>query len=279
MRLNIIIAFITPKITFKYSIYSIMEVFVLGEGSYSVDSTKKFIPFNPDLDNPKDRPGSLFIHVNPFLVKTDNDLILLDAGLGFKDTRDELLLHQHIRNAGFDPDDVTLVLMSHLHYDHSGGLIVERHGRLEPSFPNAEHVVQKGEWDFAITGKSSSYHREIFEALERSAKIMLVEGSGEFRPGIRYELSGGHCPFHQVWWLQQDGDKYFFGGDELPEPEQLIRKFIAKYDYDGRKAMQLREEYGKIAANDGWTCLFYHAKSGATGTVKLENEGFIVTPI
>ena len=98
-----------------------MEIYALGEGSYSVDSTKKFIPFNPETDNPKDRPASLFIHVNPFLIKTKSDLILLDTGLGYKDTRDELFLHQHIRNAGFDPEDVSLVLMSHLHYDHSGG--------------------------------------------------------------------------------------------------------------------------------------------------------------
>jgi glyoxylase-like metal-dependent hydrolase (beta-lactamase superfamily II) len=256
-----------------------MEVFVLGEGSYSVDSTKKFIPFDPLVDDFRERKGSLFIHVNPFLIKMGSDLILLDAGLGYKDTRDELLLHQHIRNAGFEPDEVTLVLMSHLHYDHSGGLVVEEHGRFEPAFPNAEHVIQKGEWEFAISGKSSSYHQDIFEVLERSAKITLVEGSGEFAPGMRYELSGGHCPYHQVWWLQEDKDKYFFGGDELPEPEQLIRRFIAKYDYDGRKAMQLREEYGKIAAAENWKCLFYHAKANAIGMVKHENDGFIVSAV
>jgi hypothetical protein len=60
---------------------------------------------------------------------------------------------------------------------------------------------------------------------------------------------------------REEGEKVFFGGDELPEPEQLIRKFIAKYDMDGRKAMELREEYGKKAAEEGWTCLFYHAKN------------------
>src|ERR1700744_4097253 len=118
-----------------------MEIFALCEGSYSVDSSQKFIPLDPQTDSAKDRPGSLFIHVNPFLVKTAYDLILFDAGLGFKDTRDELILHQHIRNAGFDPDEVTLVLMSHLHYDHSGGLVTERNGKLEPSFPGAEHVI------------------------------------------------------------------------------------------------------------------------------------------
>src|SRR6201996_2130422 len=78
-----------------------MKIFTLGEGSYSVDGTKKFIPFNPEIDNPKDRPASLFINVNPFLVKTDTDLLLLDAGLGFKADDGELWLPKHIRSAGF----------------------------------------------------------------------------------------------------------------------------------------------------------------------------------
>ena len=256
-----------------------MEIFALGEGSYSVDSTKKFIPFDPQTDNFRERPGSLFIHVNPFLIKTDADLIVLDTGLGYKDTRDELFLHQHIRNAGFEPEDVTLVLMSHLHYDHSGGLVVERDGRLLPSFPLAEHVIQKGEWDTAIGGKSSSYHKEIFEAFKDSVKITFVEGTGELKPGIKYELSGGHCPYHQVFWMDERDDKCFFGGDELPEPEQLIRKFIAKYDYDGRKAMQLREEYGIKTAAENYTCLFYHAKSNPIGKVSYADEHFKVVPV
>jgi len=254
-----------------------MEIYALSEGSYSVDSSKKFIPFDPQVDNFRDRPGSLFIHVNPFLVKTSEDLIVFDTGLGYKDTRDELFIHQHIRNAGYDPDEVTLVLMSHLHYDHSGGLVVERGGKLVPSFPKATHVIQKGEWEFAITGRSSSYHQEIFEALNGTVNILFVEDSGELKPGIRYELSGGHCPKHQVFWIDDKGEKCFFGGDELPEPEQLIRKFIAKYDFDGRKAMQLREEYGKIAANEGYTCLFYHAKSNPVGNVKYDGEVFSVS--
>jgi len=255
-----------------------MKIFALNEGSYSVDATKKFIPFNPETDNFKDRPASLFIHVNPFLVQTRADLILLDTGLGYKDTRDELFLHQHIRNTGFEPEDVSLVLMSHLHYDHSGGLVVERNGKLQPSFPQAEHVIQKNEWEKAISGKSSSYHKEIFEALQRSVNLNFVEGSGELQTGIRYELSGGHSPFHQVFWVESDGKKCFFGGDELPEPEQLLRKFIAKYDFDGRKAMQLREEYGKKAAEEGWTCLFYHAKSLCIGIVTYHDDHFKIEP-
>ena len=256
-----------------------MKIFTLGEGSYSVDATKKFIPFNPETDNFRERPASLFIHVNPFIIKTGTDLILLDAGLGYKNAGGDLFLYQHIRNAGFDPADVSLVLMSHLHYDHSGGLVVERNGKSEPAFPGAKHIIQKNEWEFALSGKSSSYHKNIFEALEDSADVNLVEGSGVLQPGIRYELSGGHSPYHQVFWIETEGSKCFFGGDELPEPEQLIRKFVAKYDFDGRKAMALREEYGKKAAAEGWTCLFYHAKSLCTGMVAYQDETFRVLPV
>ncbi|RCH55582.1 MBL fold hydrolase [Mucilaginibacter hurinus] len=256
-----------------------MEIHTLGEGSYSVDATKKFIPFDPQTDDRKSRPGSLFIHVNPFLVKTAEDLILIDAGLGFKDTRDELHLHQNIRNAGFEPDDVTLVLMSHLHYDHSGGLVVERSGQLKPSFAKALHVVQQAEWDVALAGKGSSYHKEIFEALNNNAKFSFTNGSGELKAGISYEASGGHCPYHQVFLIEDAGQKVFFGGDELPEPEQLLRRFVAKYDYDGQKAAELREEYGKRAAAENWQCLFYHAKKITAGTVNLVDDHFEVNPV
>lgn len=256
-----------------------MKIFPLSEGSYSVDATKKFIPFNPQVDNFRDRPGSLFIHVNPFLVQTSTDLILFDAGLGYKNERGELHLHQHIRNAGFDPEDVTLVLMSHLHYDHSGGLVVERNGKFEPSFPGAEHVIQRGEWETAYSGKSSSYHTDIFDILQRSAQLTFVEGSGIFRSGISHELSGGHCEYHHVYYVEDAGEKCFFGGDELPEPEQLIRRFKAKYDYDPQKAMDLREAYGKKAAAEGWTCLFYHAKSSPVGNIGYNGDHFTITPV
>jgi glyoxylase-like metal-dependent hydrolase (beta-lactamase superfamily II) len=256
-----------------------MEIYALGEGSYSVDATKKFIPFNPEIDNPKDRPASIFIHVSPFLVKTSSDLILFDTGLGYQNTSGELIIHQHIREAGFEPEEVSLVLMSHLHYDHSGGLVRQHNGKLQASFIRAEHVIQKKEWEVALQGKSSSYHKEIFEALDKTANINFVNGDGVLKDGIRFELSGGHSIYHQVFYIEDGEDKCFFGGDELPEPEQLIRKFVAKYDFDGRKAMALREQYGKMAAEEGYTCLFYHAKKLSVGNVIYVDNAFKVEPL
>ena len=167
-----------------------------------------------------------------------------------------------------------MVLMSHLHFDHSGGMVHHLNDKMELSFPDATYVIQRGEWEAAFTSSSSSYHTEIFDFLQRNAQLKFVEGSGQLTTEISYELTGAHCPYHQVFLIDDGEDKVFFGGDVLPEPEELIRKFIAKYDFDGRKAMELREEFGQKAAAEHWKCLFYHAKSKSQAYVELEEDRF-----
>ncbi len=257
-----------------------MSAFPLQEGSFSVDSSKKFVPFDPAIHNPKDRPGSLFIHIQPFMVKTANDLVILDTGLGYTNESGGLILHDNIRKAGFRPEDVTLVLMSHLHSDHSGGMVQMKDDRLELAFPSAEYVIQQSEWEKAYSKPSGSYKTEIFDVVQRSGNINFVEGNGMLNDEISYELSGGHTEFHQVFLVKgEDGESYFFGGDEMPEPEQLLRKFMAKYDFNARRAMELREEYGKRAAEGNWTCMFYHATRGPLGKVSYQNEAFKITAV
>jgi glyoxylase-like metal-dependent hydrolase (beta-lactamase superfamily II) len=251
-----------------------LQVYTLHEGSYSVDISKKFVPFDPTKDNPKDRPASLFIHVQPFLVKLKNELILLDAGLGYSNADGKLHLHENIKKAGFNPDDVSIVLMSHLHFDHSGGMVHDYNGKMELSFPDATYVMQRGEWETAFSSTSSSYHTEIFDFIQRNAQIKLIEGSGQLTNEISYELTGAHCPFHQVFLIDDGEDKVFFGGDVLPEPEELIRKFIAKYDFDGRKAMELREEFGQKAVAENWKCLFYHSKSKSQAFIEQDGDRY-----
>lgn len=256
-----------------------MKATALYEGSYSVDASKKFIPFNPEIDKVSDRPASLFIFIQPFLVKTPNDLLLIDTGLGYKNGQGNLILHENIKKAGYQPEEVTKVLMSHLHFDHSGGTVVEKGGRLEVSFPNAEYYIQRGEWENAYSKKSTSYKTEIFDVLQRSGQVIFLDGDGEINDEISYEVTGGHTEFHQVFHIKSEHEHIFFGGDIVPEPEQLQRKFIAKYDLDGRKSMELRAEYGLKAAENNWICLFYHAKSKAIGKVKLVNDALLIEEI
>ncbi len=256
-----------------------MKAITLYEGSYSVDVSKKFVPFDPLVDKTSDRPASLFIYINPFLIKTVKDLILIDTGLGYNDANGNLILHENIKKAGYLPSDVTKVLMSHLHFDHSGGMVWTKNGKMEVSFPNAEYYIQRGEWENAYSNTSKSYKTEIFDVIQRSGQVVFLDGDGEINDEISYEVTGGHCEFHQVFNIKTDQKEYFYGGDIVPEPEQLQRKFVAKYDLDGKKAMELREAYGKIAAENNWICLFYHAKSKAIGRVIKQDLHFSIEAV
>ena len=110
--------------------------------------------------------------------------------------------------------------------------------------------------------------------MQRSGSVHFVEGSGQLNKEVSYEFTGGHSENHQVFLIRDEEETIFFGADILPEPEQLLRKFMAKYDFDGRKAMELRQEYGIRAAEENWECLFYHAKSKAIARVGYEDETF-----
>lgn len=249
----------------------------LYEGSYSVDASKKFIPFDPAIHDRKDRPASLFIHVHPFVIETGSGLILLDTGLGFKGSDGRgLLIHENMRRAGLDPADVRFVLLSHLHKDHAGGLVTEgTNGGLQLAFPDAEYVVQRGEWEeaYAAIDGSESYRTETLDVVHRSGNLVLVEGDGTLTQEISYERSGGHTAHHQVFHIRTGGEHFFFGGDEAPEPEQFFRSFAAKYDFDGRKAMNLREAYWTEGREAGWVYLFYHSTNIAIGRSEMKANG------
>ncbi len=245
----------------------------LFEGSYSVDKSKQFIPFDPKKDDPKDRPGSLFIHVHPFLIETAKGLIVLDTGLGLRNEKGDLVIHENIKKLGFSIDDVQYVLMSHLHKDHASGMVDIKDGVKRLAFPNAEYVIQEKEWEAAYSSESPSYRTEVFDVLQRSGNILFVNGDGQLTPEIKYEISGGHSEFHQVFHLEIEGEHFFFGGDELPEPEEIFRSFIAKYDYDGKKARDLRAQYWAEGAPAGWVFLFYHSKNIAVGRPEQREDG------
>ena len=87
-----------------------MRLIALPEGTYTVGLDKVFIPFNPKTDSIKDRPASLLVEIQPFLLNTTHDIILCDTGLGYTDTLGELILHKNIKSHGIMPEQITKVL-------------------------------------------------------------------------------------------------------------------------------------------------------------------------
>ena len=126
-----------------------MKIVALSEGSFTIDKTKLFVPFDDAKDELQQRPvGSLLVEIQPFIVITSKDVLLLDAGLGFNDKgSDKMQLHFNLEKAGIKPEEVTKVLLSHLHKDHAGGISMNNdHTKL--SCPKAIYYIQKRELDF-----------------------------------------------------------------------------------------------------------------------------------
>jgi glyoxylase-like metal-dependent hydrolase (beta-lactamase superfamily II) len=238
-----------------------MQIIPLSEGSFTIDTTKQFIPFNLEKDDLQQRPiGSLLVEVQPFCIVTKNDILLIDAGLGFSNTDGTLQIHQNLLDNNINPLDVTKVLLSHLHKDHSGGVSKEDKvlGQTFISFPNAKYYVNKNEFDFAMAKGKPSFTPEEFKILSTADNVLFTEGDGKIDNYITYEVSGAHSPYHQTFLIEEDGQKIFFGGDVAPQYQQMKNKFIAKYDYDGKLCMELRQKWWQQGELEKWTFLFYH---------------------
>ncbi|HET6254106.1 MAG TPA: MBL fold metallo-hydrolase [Puia sp.] len=231
-----------------------MKIIPLSEGAFTIDKSKLFVPFDTAQDDLQQRPaGSLLVEVQPFAVLTTEDVIVIDTGLGFEQ-EGKLQIHTNLEKAGISPDKVTKVLLSHLHKDHAGGICPD--GRM--SFPNAQYYVQRRELEYAYEKGPASYLTEELECLKTSPRVVFLDGDGVLDGYIRYQVTGAHCPWHQAFWIVDGGETAFFGGDVAPQLQQMKSRFVAKYDYDGKRAMELRQEWWRQGQAGGWSFLFYH---------------------
>ena len=237
-----------------------MKIIPLSEGSFTIDKTKQFVPFDTSNDDLQQRPvGSLLVEVQPFVIVTSEDVLLIDTGLGFKNEDGVLQIHRNLMDNGINPGEVTKVLLSHLHKDHAGGVsCTAAAGDRSLTFPRATYYVQQKELEYAFEKGFPSYMTDELECLKNSSQVVLLNGDGVINGYIKYQVTGAHSKHHQVFWVVDGGERVFFGGDDAPQLQQMRSRFIAKYDDDGKKAMELRQQWWKQGEEEGWTFLFYH---------------------
>jgi len=231
----------------------------LSEGTFTIDKTKLFVPFDEQTHDLQARPaGSLLVEIQPFVVITSRDILLLDTGLGFSDNEGKMQLHKNLAEAGINVADITKVLMSHLHKDHAGA-VSEDTDRSRLSFPDATYYVQQRELDFAFEKGLPSFIPDELNVLKSAKQVIwLKEDEGVIDDYIHYKVTGAHSPLHQVFWIKENNETVFFGGDDAPQLQQMRHRFVAKYDFDGKKAMELRKEWWGRGEKEKWIFLFYH---------------------
>lgn len=236
-----------------------MKIIPLSEGAFSIDKSKVFVPFKLNEDNLQNRSaGSILVEIQPFLVVTSKDILLLDTGLGFL-VEGQLQIYNNLKENGISREQITKVLLTHLHKDHAGGIsIKDKLGHYSLAFPNAVYYLPKEELDYGFETGFPSYVSDEFSILLNNPAAILLEHTGDIDNYIHYELVGGHSPFHYAYWIKEDEETIFFGGDVAPQLQQMKSKFMAKYDFDGKKSMELRQKWWKQGQHEKWTFLFYH---------------------
>lgn len=254
-----------------------MEFFALNEGTFVIDHSKKFKYFDSQSQSKKDFKGAMFLDVQPFLVKLQNHIILLDTGLGFKNENGELILFENLKKHGIQPTDITHVLLSHLHRDHVGGLVRFEDKKFILNFPNAKYYISKPEWD-CVNDPERPYHYKGFDFLLESGAITFFEGNGNITPEISYEFTGGHTEYHAAFHVidPNTNEHLFFGGDILTLKGQIGSTLLNKSDKFPKEANKIRQQFVDRAVTQGWTCLFYHGLNTKFGKIIIENSKYKV---
>lgn len=231
-----------------------MKIYPLKEGDFFVNKNKQFYP----LSESEELKG-LKMAVQPFLIEVKHELVLLDAGLGWPNN-DIPQIHENIRSAGFLPKNITKILLSHLHKDHIDGLVNKAQAGWKLNFPDTTVYIQKREYEYAMTkGGSASFDLVVLQFIIDNANIVWMnEDKGQITENILYEVSGGHTPYHQVFWVKESGETAFYGADNLPTASYLRIPIAYKADHNGKLAMEERQNWERQAKEENWKILLYH---------------------
>jgi len=241
---------------------------------------------------PADAQNRIPMCMRCLLVEHDIGLVLIDNGAGNKETQKfhdiygiesrgaegRTLLEDGLASLGHRPEDVVLMIDTHLHFDHAGGNTWrDSQGRVIPTFPNARYVVQRGEYEWATHTNertAASYFPPNFEPIREAGMLDLVDGDRELVPGIRVMRTPGHTPHHQSVYLESRGEIAFFLADLAPTSAHLPLPWIMGYDVEPLVTLETKRTYLKRAADEKWLLVFEHDAFVAWGRVVFDGRSY-----
>jgi glyoxylase-like metal-dependent hydrolase (beta-lactamase superfamily II) len=211
--------------------------------------------------------------LNCLLIQTDGKNIVVDVGLGSKLTPKMVeqwrLTHPHgtliegLARVGVRPEDIDLVINTHLHADHaSGNTVLAPDGSVAPTFPHAEHVVQRREYEDAMRPNErtqATYYPINYEPLMHSGQLRLLEGDTELLPGIWGMATPGHTPGHMSVMVQAEGDHLLFTCDLASYAVNFERlAWMTAYDVEPLVTLETKRRWQQWAVATNAIIIFPH---------------------
>ncbi len=271
--------------------FGTIQVDVLSDGRFALDGGAMFgvVPrVLWERSDPADEQNRVTLALNVALIEAAGKRILVDTGMGDKWGEKEQRLYRLERGAGLlgalaergiGPQDIDLVINTHLHFDHSGGNTRRVDGRPVPTFPKARYVVQLGEWEDATRPHErsrASYLEENFVPLAEARQLETVQGRVEVVPGVWVVPVGGHTAYHQMVVVESPVRTLVIPSDLVPTASHLPLPFIAGYDLFPLGTLEAKRRLLSRAVEERWSLLFYHDPRVAVGSIRKEKDRYVL---
>jgi glyoxylase-like metal-dependent hydrolase (beta-lactamase superfamily II) len=230
------------------------------------------------------------------LLEHPSGLILIDTGAGNKENakfhdiyglentgaNGRTALEDGLAQLDVRPDDIDLVINTHLHFDHAGGnTYIDDAGHVRVTFPRARYFVQRGEFHYATHTNertAASYFERNYVPLHTSGQLELVDGDQEIVAGVRVLRTPGHTPDHQSILIQHDGATACYLGDLIPTRAHLPLPWIMGYDVEPLVTLESKRHLLAQAQAENWLVIFEHDATTPWGTVTHDGKSYTLSP-
>lgn len=239
--------------------------------------------------NPPDDQNRIQMCVNSLLLESPTKKILIDTGVGDKmakklneiyavDYTEHSLLNS-LEQVGVEAENITDVILTHLHFDHCGGSTYYLDGELKIRFPNAVHYVQKKQYEWALNPTErdkASFFPQNFIPLSDAKLLNQVDGELKFDDFITLIPVNGHTRNMQVVKISDDKTTLFYASDLIPMSAHIPLPYIMGYDLFPLITLEEKRTYLSEAALNNWIVFFEHDPSVTAGRISLNDKGFYI---
>ncbi|HLD36624.1 MAG TPA: MBL fold metallo-hydrolase, partial [Planctomycetota bacterium] len=226
------------------------------------------------------------------LIKTGNlpdgqagKNILINTGIGNRCSQryQDIFKIQHppsllsgLAEHNIKPTDIDIVILTHLHFDHSGGNTFFQNNMLTPTFPKARYIVQKAEWEKAVNPNErtrASYIKDNLIPIKEAGQLELLDGNGEILPGISVRVTGGHTRGHQIVLIESGNKKAVYWSDLIPTTAHIDLPYIMGYDLYPEETLEEKRRLVEQAIKEEWICFWEHDPVINCGYIRKDADG------
>ena len=266
------------------------KLHIVNSGSFALDGGAMFGIIPKTLwqkSYPPDEKNRIQLVTRNLLLVSESKKILIDTGMGDKwDVRSKEIyridqsensLETSLKSVGITPEEITDVILTHLHFDHSGGGVKQENGKFIPTFSNAKYHVQKRNYEWAVSPSerdSGSYIKKNFVPLIDEGVLNLIEGEKNFNDEIEFIIVNGHTFAQQILKISDSSNTILYCADMFPTSSHVSLPYVMGYDLQPLVTVEEKKKILPAAIEENWKLFLEHDPYSAVITVKRTDKGF-----